>query len=264
MKTFVLSAAICSVLLFSGCRERILEADYYTPAAPQGLATSAGDQAVYLSWYPNTEPDLSGYNVYYSLSYSGTYHLIGTTSSTQFTDDQVRNGSTYYYAITAFNRHGDESNLTDEVAAVTPRPEGYDVFLADYRTNPSNSGLDFSSLTIGPYDDQYTDVFFEYYNGRMYFDVWDDSQIQDAGYTQTLYDVVQAPEGGWSSTHDAMVIAGHTYVIRTWDSHFAKVRVISASASGVTFDWTYQLQAGNPMLKGGARGKLARVEVGER
>jgi hypothetical protein len=249
MKQVILSIAVFSLVLFAGCRERFLEPDFISPAAPQGLVTQAGDRLVDLFWYPNTEPDLAGYKVYYSSSYNGTYHLIGTTSHTSFTDRDARNGSTYFYAVTAFDASGNESELTPELVKVTPRPEGYDIVLDDYRTVPARAGYDFSSATVGPYDDQYTDLFFESYNGRLYFDVWDDSEIQDAGYTGSLADVVEAPATGWSPTGDVYVIAGHTYVIRTWDRHYAKVRVTAVSSSGVSFDWAYQLQSDNPQLK---------------
>ena len=41
-------------------------ADAVAPAAPTGLAATAGANSVSLAWTANTEPDLAGYNVYRS------------------------------------------------------------------------------------------------------------------------------------------------------------------------------------------------------
>ncbi|MCB0748236.1 MAG: hypothetical protein KDC90_12320, partial [Ignavibacteriae bacterium] len=44
-------------------------------------------------------------------------------------------------------------------------------------------------------------------------------------------------------------LIGHTYVIWTWDNHFAKVRVKAITGDRVVFDWAYQLLEGEPQLK---------------
>ncbi|MCK7520207.1 MAG: hypothetical protein MZV64_22200 [Ignavibacteriales bacterium] len=68
------------------------------------------------------------------------------------------------------------------------------------------------------------DFFFENYQGTFYLDVWDDTDIQDMGPTNDIYDIPFAPTSGWSTTKDAIAIVGHTYVIWTWDNHFAKIQ----------------------------------------
>ena len=89
-------------------------------------------------------------------------------------------------------------------------------------------------------------------------DVWDDSDIQDMGYTTSLDEIQVAPESGWSPTKDVRLISGHTYVVWTWDDHFAKFRVSSISPQRVVFDWAYQLRGGNPFLKRGMRSVAER------
>ena len=42
---------------------------------------------------------------------------------------------------------------------------------------------------------------------------------------------------------------GHTYVIWTWDNHFAKIRVKTISNERIVFDWAYQLLEGEQQLK---------------
>ena len=79
--------------------------------------------------------------------------------------------------------------------------------------------------------------------------VYTDTDIQDLGYTHSLLDIKVAPASGWSPTHDVRLYVGHTYVVWTHDDHYAKFRVTSLSPSRVVFDWAYQLQESNPMLK---------------
>jgi hypothetical protein len=245
------------IVVFAGCEDRLLQPDIFPPSAPRGLYSASGDHFVELFWDENPEADVAGYRVYVNTSPSGTYEFIGTTHHGYFLDDGIDNGRTYYYAVAAFDFDGNESELSRNITSETARPEGYDVSLTNYRTNPNAAGYDFSTVSVGPYDDQYTDVFFEYYNGIYYLDVWDDSNIQDMGYTSDLYEITQSPTVGWSPTKDVRLIIGHTYVVQTWNNHYAKLRVASLSSSGVNFDWAYQLQEGNPFLKGGDRKALS-------
>jgi hypothetical protein len=263
MKT-LLTAAIVIPLVMLGCRRHAINVDITPPATPRGLETFAGDGFAEIWWEDNTERDLSGYNIYVASSPHGSFTLIGRTGSTDFIDGGAKNGRTYYYGVAAYDFDGNESDLTVDVIGTTPRPEGYEVVLFNYLASPNSAGYDFSSNTIGPYDDDYTDVFFEYSYGVAYMDVWDDSDIQDMGYTSSLDEIREAPNGGWASTKDVQVIPGHTYVVWTWDNHYAKIRVASVTSQRVTFDWAYQLQAENPFLKhntkgGTHRGSLTRI-----
>jgi len=248
MKTLYTALGLM-IVLFAGCVHHPVEPDFYPPAPPQGISTATGDGFVDIYWMRNTEPDFAGYNVYVSNSLNGVYILLATTRDTYLRDFGALNGATYYYALAAFDVAGNESGLSHEVAYDTPRPEGYNVTLNDYRTVPLLAGYDFSTYSIGQYNDEYTDVFFEYYQGSYYLDVWTDTDIQDMGYTKSLYDIGEAPDAGWSPSKDVPLIAGHTYIVWTWDNHFAKMRVRSVSPSHIVFDWAYQLDAGNARLK---------------
>jgi hypothetical protein len=241
----------CLVFTLSGCTGLLIVPDLTPPAPPHGLASVTGDGFVALSWNENTEGDVAGYRIYASTSYEGPYEHIGSSHGPSFVDKGILNGETYYYAVSAYDLHGNESGLSHDVVYDTPRPEGYNVALRNFRADPSHAGYDFSTYSIGPYDDDYTDVFFESYNGTLYLDVWDDSEIQDVGYTASLYEVGYAPVTGWNPTKDARLVLGHTYIVRTWDRHFAKLRVTTLSADRVFFDWAYQLQSDNNRLKQG-------------
>ncbi|MDP2301882.1 MAG: hypothetical protein Q8N03_05615 [Ignavibacteria bacterium] len=223
--------------------------DYQAPAAPRGLEVLNGDDRADISWARNREGDLSGYNIYYSYEYDGEYELIGSTKSTYYVDYGARNGDKYYYAVTAFDYNGNESELSYEMVYAAPRPEGFNQAIFDYRSFPNNSGYYFSGYKVRPYDDLNTDFFFENYNGTFYLNVWSDSDILDLGPTSSIYDINYAPSGGWSSTKDEIAVEGHTYAFWTWDNHYAKIRIKTITNERIVFDWAYQMIAGERALK---------------
>lgn len=232
-----------------GCDEEVYEVDLYPPSAPRELYAEAGDRVVEVFWQECLDNDLAGYNIFVSTSYYGRYQFLGSTNQAYFIDDRIPNGQTFYYRVNAYDYNGNESQLSDQAASATPRPEGYNVVLKDYRVFPNQAGYDFSTYSIGRYDDQYTDIFFENYNGVYYMDVWDDTEIQDMGYTKSLYEIIESPTKGWSPTKDVQLIVGHTYVVRTWDYRYAKIRINSIFSTQINFDWAYQLQQYNTQLK---------------
>jgi len=92
------------------------------PAAPTGLSASASDGMVTLNWNDNTEGDLDGYNVYRSTTQgSGYVKQNGSLlSASNYTDNSVTNGTTYYYVVTAADTGTNESVYSGEVSA-TPQ-----------------------------------------------------------------------------------------------------------------------------------------------
>ncbi len=219
------------------------------PAAPSGVQVINGDNRADIVWDYNRESDVSGYNVYYSYSYDGKYTLIGSTSDNYFIDRDAVNGNTYYYAVAAYDYNGNESELSYEEVYATPRPEGFNQAIFDYLQFPNNSGYSFADYKVVAYNSQASDFYFENYQGTFYLNVFDDSDIQDMGPTQDIYDIAYAPVDGWSSTKDAIAVPGHTYVIWTWDNHFAKIRVRTITNTRIVFDWAYQTIEGNTQLK---------------
>jgi hypothetical protein len=256
-KIYVYFLSIIVAGLFAACNvnDPNLHHDYTPPSPPSGIEVLNGDNRVDIYWNDNYEDDLAGYNVYYSYSYDGKYTLLGSTQSNYFTDWGPANGVTYYYAVTAYDYNGNESDLSYDAAYATPRPEGFNQAIFDYNNFPENSGYSFANYSVVPYDDQSSDFFFENYNGDFYLDVWDDSDIQDMGHTSDIYDITYAPSSGWNSSKYEPAIVGHTYVIWTWDNHFAKVRVKSITDQRVVFDWAYQLVEGNKELKANPKTK---------
>ena len=101
--------------------------DGIAPSKPTGLDAVAGESQVSLSWNANIESDLSRYNVYRSLQQgfepTGA-DFVGKVDkpSTNFTDTDVKNGTTYYYRISAFDDVGNESESSVETSVKVPAP----------------------------------------------------------------------------------------------------------------------------------------------
>lgn len=265
MKKKILTFAFITILLTQACGINEPEIDYIPPAIPKDVVVKNGDNRVYISWSRNRESDLSGYNIYASDSYDGRYEVIGSSPQNSFIDYDAVNGVLYYYAVTAYDFNGNESELSLEDIYATPRPEGFNQSIFDYREFPNNSGYSFSLYSVVAYDSIDVDFFFENFQGVFYLDVWDDTDIQDMGLTNDIYDIEFAPTTGWSETKDAIAIVGHTYVFWTWDNHFAKIRISSITNERVVFDWAYQLAEGETQLKGirngESRNRLKRIFI---
>lgn len=92
--------------------------DSQAPAVPTGLAvTGTGDGWVGLDWDQNTEDDLSHYNVYRSENENTGYALVGQRVTSDFVDEAVLNGRTYYYKVSATDTSGNESARCAAVSA---------------------------------------------------------------------------------------------------------------------------------------------------
>ncbi|HPI37718.1 MAG TPA: hypothetical protein PK397_07225 [Ignavibacteriaceae bacterium] len=252
MKKIYLTIVFAS-LIFFGCHkgDPVYYMDYDPPAIPKNVVVMNGDNRVDIFWDDNRDSDLAGYNVYYSYSYHGEYTRIGSTKNNFFVDLDAVNGDKYYYAVTAYDYNNNESELSYDVVYATPRPEGFNQSIFDYLKFPNTSGYSFSSYSVVPFDDLNCDFFFENYNDTYYLDVYDDTDIQDMGATTDIYDIEEAPENGWSATKDVIAKVGHTYVVWTWNNHFAKIRIRSITPERIVFDWAYQLVKGERQLKNG-------------
>ncbi|MCS7053818.1 MAG: hypothetical protein NZM09_08790 [Ignavibacterium sp.] len=239
---------LISISLFHSCGNLPAE-DETPPAPPKGVRVINGDKKAEITWRRNSENDVAGYNVYYSYSYDGKYTLIGSTTSNSFIDAGIRNGIKYYYAVTAYDYNDNESDLSEDVVYAVPRPEGFNQSIFDFRRFPNSSGYSFSKYSVVKYDSDDADFFFENYQGTYYLVVYDDTDIIDMGPTVDIYDIQFAPDSGWSPTKDEIAKVGHTYVIWTWNNHFAKIRVKNITPERIVFDWAYQTVKGERMLK---------------
>lgn len=274
-KSRFLLAAISTAIMgltLSACDRRetayVNPQDTEPPAIPVGVNTITRAQAVLVIWQPVLERDLAGYKIYRG-SDNVTFLRIATVDSSteQYFDSGLDNGATYYYAVTSFDRSGNESNLSLETVFDTPRPQGTDVRLYSY-LNPTyddRSGFDFFHQARLPFDDPDCDIFAEYdtTTGIQTFFIWlghNGFRIQDMGATTDFDEISYAPNDGWSALEYVEAISTHTYVIQTSDDHYAKIRITQYSfdpAPNITMDWGYQVDPGNRELKIAPAGSMA-------
>lgn len=164
-------------------------------------------------------------------------------------DTEALNGEIYYYAVAAYDFNNNESELSYDEVYAAPRPEGYNASIFDFRNFPATAGFSFNDYQTVNYDSDMTDFFFENDNGNLYLNVWDDTDIIDMGPTDDIWDIAFAPLDGWAPDKWVEATVGHTYVIWTWDNHFAKIRITAMTQDRMVFDWAFQTIQGEPMLK---------------
>jgi TatA/E family protein of Tat protein translocase len=80
-------------------------------SAPNGLSARAGTGQVQLSW--GAAPGASTYQVLRSGTSGGPYARIASTSSTNYSDDGLASGTTFYYAVSAANASGESGNSAE-------------------------------------------------------------------------------------------------------------------------------------------------------
>jgi len=228
-----------------------------TPSAPQGVYSVTGDSRVSLFWIRNTEPDFRDYALWRGPAYDGPFTKLGHTTATSWIDDTAVNGATYFYAVSALSHSGLESDLSVESVFDTPRPEGFNLTLANSDLGPDvGAGYDFSTGLVRRADDPLTDVYFYAQGGLRLLVARDvNTDVQDAGYTP-LEDLDWAPDDGWSPTGEVELIPGHSFYVWTRDNNYAKVECVAVSSTQVTLNWAYQLVPGNPELKPHPRSSL--------
>ncbi len=95
--------------------------DTFPPAVPTGLqAVSSGlvqQPGIDLTWTPNSDPDLAGYNVY-RMEANGQPVKINSdlVKTPAFHDPNVQAGGKYSYAVTAVDLRGNESGRSAEAS----------------------------------------------------------------------------------------------------------------------------------------------------
>ena len=101
--------------------------DVFPPQVPTGLAAIPGEGfgaplSIDLSWEPNAETDLLGYNVYRRTG-QGEFRRINAdpVSVSAYRDLKIEAGQTYIYCVTAIDQRGNESGPGVEVHEI-PRP----------------------------------------------------------------------------------------------------------------------------------------------
>lgn len=259
------AVAALTMPLVAGCEDDPVVAADYPPFPPDGVFSVTGDQLVTIYWNDNQEPDLEGYRIYRgNVAEAGPYDPIAEVSASQtfYDDTDVNNGEFWYYAVTAFDRNGHESELSGELVFDTPRPEGFNLVLVELGQDQSHAGYDFSSLSNLPQDATAgtTDIYFQSQTGGNYVVCAKPGvDIQDYGLID-LMAVDYAPlTEGWAPSKKAEAIDGHCYIVRILNNqgqyNYAKFFVDGAPSTTLTLDWAYQtvVDNGELLVTGGTR-----------
>jgi hypothetical protein len=84
------------------------------------LASSAFAAQVTLAWDVNSDPAVVGYKLYYGLASQSYSVTIDVGSSTTAALSGLQPASTYYFAATDYDGHGQESGFSNEVSSTVP------------------------------------------------------------------------------------------------------------------------------------------------
>jgi len=146
------------------------------PYAPTGLTATPGNP-IRLVW--NSTVSATNYNVQRATQSNGPYTTIGTTPIATFTDTNVTNGTTYFYAVSAVDLAGqspDSAQVSVTACATATAPTGVAVLLTTsnspaifvqwnvspgatgYNVLRSTSGTPFDSLASGLATTNFTDT----------------------------------------------------------------------------------------------------------
>lgn len=99
--------------------------DVFPPAVPEGLeavASGAGQKPfVDLTWTPDTDPDLEGYNVYRRQG-TGDWEKLNSrpVKTPSYRDEHIQSGRTYSYAVSAIDARGNQSQRSAPASEAVP------------------------------------------------------------------------------------------------------------------------------------------------
>lgn len=260
-------------------------------APPLGLQSITGNGRVTLMWFTsNFEDKFQGYIVYQASGDLATGQSAVLTSAFTEVDrlefnssgtprsvtvEGLTNGTTYSYAVVAFQDDGDKVSRTSNIISDTPRPDLNTITITSASTNDvtgndATAGFNFNafSVTQVPNDlagNNYTDlsgtdVVHEAFdpgpendNIRSWLSGMNGGGVQDLGFMGDLDNSDVAPEQGYSDSGESVILTvGHVYAVHTGDDRFGKLIVTAIQPppnARVTFNAALQIKAGDPNYK---------------
>lgn len=108
----LLAIAILAITLNCSCDRE--EPDVVPPSAPSGLSYTATTTSINLSWQASTDNvKVAGYKIYRNGA------VVGNSLSTSFLDKDLLPNTDYLYAVSAYDKAGNESPKSLELKAVS-------------------------------------------------------------------------------------------------------------------------------------------------
>jgi len=105
-----------------------------------------GASTLRLAWDPNTEDDLAGYNVHYGTQSMEYDFVINVGNAAQHTVMNLEPEVRYYFAVTAYDTSGNESDFSVEVSGIPESPPDPD--LDPIKITSPNGGETLKSSTM--------------------------------------------------------------------------------------------------------------------
>src|SRR5215207_879627 len=99
---------------------QLISGDVTPPAAPTGLIAMPASRRITLDWADNAEADLAGYRLERRVG-NRAWTIRAEVSQSTFTDTALKPGTTYRYRLSAYDRNGNYSLPSAEVAALPTR-----------------------------------------------------------------------------------------------------------------------------------------------
>jgi len=258
-------------------------------APPLGLRSVTQDKQVTLFWYTsNYEDNFEGYFIFKA---TGDYSNSSSDSSlneTIFTKvdslyvggksdgvknitiDGLTNGTTYSFAVAAYEEDKEKISYPSNIVADTPRPEVATITIKSASTNQvtgddTQAGFDFNTFAVvdvptsGYTNTNGADIINEAFdpsaggNIRAWLAGMNGAGIQDLGYMDDLDDTDVAPSQGYSEQGKSIsVLLGHVYAVQTGDSGYGKLLVTglgTAPSYSITFTAAFQTKLGTRNYK---------------
>lgn len=104
----------------------VLAHDIFPPATPSGVqavySAVQGGSFIDLTWTPNAESDLAGYNVYRRMGSEPPVKINTELVKTpRFADPGIQPGMKYFYSVSAVDLRGNESGKSEETSETVPK-----------------------------------------------------------------------------------------------------------------------------------------------
>jgi hypothetical protein len=94
--------------------------DKFPPAVPKGLNAIASAENIELVWDRNTESDFAGYRLYRASGEAKLEKIADIPDAPSYSDRKLESGKPYRYAVSAVDRLGNESKLSEPVEITAP------------------------------------------------------------------------------------------------------------------------------------------------
>jgi hypothetical protein len=121
--------------------------DLTFPLPPFNLAGLGEADAVKLTWDPNSDADLAGYNIYRSTSAGGPFarsNTVPTDRISYYHDENLPALTRFYYRVTAVDSSGNESQFLSAISISTNPPQHAIFPIPTGGTTPSSVAVEFA------------------------------------------------------------------------------------------------------------------------